>query len=113
MPVVPVVVWGAQRVWTKDHPKRLGRTNVPIFVDVGAPLSVSEDEDVDAATERIRAAMADALERLWVAYPPLPEDELVFLPARLGGQAPTPEQAAERDREELAARAAKARDESA
>ena len=113
VPVVPVVMWGAQRVWTKDHPKRLGRTNLPIFVDVGAPLTIGADEDVEAATERIRAAMAEALERLWAAYPPLPDDELAFLPARLGGRAPTPEQAAELDRAELAARAAKARDESA
>ncbi len=107
VPVVPIVVWGAQRVWTKDHPKRLGRTNLPIFVDIGAPLRVSPDEDVERATERIRSAMADALERLWTAYPPMEGDELVFQPARLGGRAPTPEQAAELDRAELAARAAK------
>ncbi|PRC58069.1 1-acyl-sn-glycerol-3-phosphate acyltransferase, partial [Mycobacterium sp. ITM-2017-0098] len=25
VPIVPVIVWGAQRLWTKDHPKALGR----------------------------------------------------------------------------------------
>ena len=25
VPIVPLIVWGAQRVWTKDHPKNLGR----------------------------------------------------------------------------------------
>ncbi|MGV1007457.1 MAG: lysophospholipid acyltransferase family protein [Dermatophilaceae bacterium] len=107
VPVVPVVVWGAQRVWTKDHPKRLGRTNTPIFVDVGAPMSVAVDEDVTEATERIRSAMARTLERLWTAYPPMEGPDRVFLPARLGGEAPTPQQAAQLERAELAARAAK------
>jgi 1-acyl-sn-glycerol-3-phosphate acyltransferase len=108
VPVVPVVVWGAQRVWTKDHPKRMGRSNIPIFVDVGEPIVIGKDEDVVEATARIRAEMAESLERLWAAYPPLEGDDLVFLPARLGGTAPTPEEAARLDREELAARAAKA-----
>ena len=108
MPVVPVVVWGAQRVWTKDHPKRMGRSNIPILVDVNKPLTIGSDEDVAQATARIRAVMAESLERLWAAYPPMEGDDLVFLPARLGGKAPTPEEAARLDREELAARAARA-----
>jgi len=112
VPVVPIVMWGAQRVWTKDHPKRLGRTTLPIFIDVGRPLRVGPDEDTELATERVRAAMAASLEQLWAAYPPMEGDELLFQPARLGGRAPTPEQAAELDRAELAARAAKARGES-
>ena len=108
VPVVPVVIWGAQRVWTKDHPKRLGRSNVPILIDVGEPITIGADEDVVEATAHIRAVMAEALERLWAAYPPMTGDDLVFLPARLGGTAPTPQEAARMDREELAARAAKA-----
>jgi 1-acyl-sn-glycerol-3-phosphate acyltransferase len=109
VPVVPVVVWGAHRVWTKDHPKRLGRSNIPILIDVNPPMRVAPEEDVDEATARIRSVMAESLERLWAAYPPLEGDDLVFLPARLGGKAPIPEEAARLDREELAARAAKAR----
>ena len=31
VPVLPVTIWGSQRVWTKGHPKRLGRTNTPIY----------------------------------------------------------------------------------
>src|SRR3990170_8054847 len=29
VPVLPTVIWGSQRVWTKGHQKRLGRTKVP------------------------------------------------------------------------------------
>src|SRR6201985_3351928 len=39
VPIVPLIVWGAQRMWTKDHPRNLGRRNVPVTVSVGAPLS--------------------------------------------------------------------------
>ncbi len=106
VPVVPVVVWGAQRVWTKDHPRRLGRSNLPISVAAGPRIDIDPDEDVDVATARIRSAMEQSLHQLQAAYPPLVGEDLVFLPARLGGRAPTPERAAQMDREELAARAA-------
>ena len=29
VPIIPTVIWGAQRVWTKGFPKRLGRTKTP------------------------------------------------------------------------------------
>lgn len=106
VPVVPVVVWGAQRVWTKDHPRRLGRSNFPILVAAGPRVDIGPDEDVLAATARIRSVMEASLHRLQEAYPPLSGDDLVFVPARLGGRAPTLEQAARLDREELATRAA-------
>src|ERR1700741_4131833 len=32
VPIVPVIVWGAQRIWTKDHQRNLGRRNTPIAV---------------------------------------------------------------------------------
>src|ERR1700751_2102798 len=28
VPIVPVIVWGAQRIWTKDPPKNVGRTKI-------------------------------------------------------------------------------------
>ncbi|MGB6516365.1 MAG: lysophospholipid acyltransferase family protein, partial [Mycobacterium sp.] len=30
VPIVPHIVWGAQRIWTKDHPKKMFRPKVPI-----------------------------------------------------------------------------------
>src|SRR6516164_9393591 len=38
VPIIPVIVWGAQRIWTKDHPRNIGRKKLPISVQVGAPL---------------------------------------------------------------------------
>ena len=38
VPIVPHIVWGAQRIWTKGHPKNLYRPKVPITVAVGEPI---------------------------------------------------------------------------
>ena len=38
VPIVPVIIWGAQRIWTKGHPKKLFRPKVPITVLVGEPI---------------------------------------------------------------------------
>lgn len=107
VPILPTVIWGSQRVWTKDHPKRLGRTNIPIVLSVGTPIVAGRRDDPEAVTETLRAAMTELLHRAQDSYPPLTGAELAFLPARLGGTAPTPERAAQLDAEEAAARAAR------
>ena len=37
VPIIPLIVWGAHRRWTKDHPRKLGREKIPITVMVGEP----------------------------------------------------------------------------
>src|SRR6201999_299738 len=32
VPIIPIIVWGAQRAWTKDHPRALGRKRFPMTV---------------------------------------------------------------------------------
>lgn len=93
VPILPTTIWGSQRVWTKDHPRRLGRTKIPIYVNVGPPMMVARREDAEKATATLRERMTDQLHRQQEEYPPLTGDDLVFLPARLGGKAPTPEEA--------------------
>jgi 1-acyl-sn-glycerol-3-phosphate acyltransferase len=107
VPILPTVIWGSQRVWTKDHPKRLGRTNIPIIISVGEPLSYTRKDDLDAATDNLRDRMTELLHKAQQGYPALSGDELTYLPARLGGTAPTPERAAEMDATEAAERAAR------
>jgi len=97
VPILPTTIWGSQRVWTKDHPKRLGRSRIDIFVTVGEPILVGRRDDADEATAALRAAMVDQLHAQQSAYPVLEGTEQVYLPARLGGLAPTPEEAHERD----------------
>lgn len=104
VPILPTVIWGSQRVWTKGHPKRLGRTNIPISIAVGAPIPVGAADDPDEVTARYKAVMSRMLDDVRAAYEPLTGDDLKFLPARLGGTAPTLEEASARDEEEFAER---------
>jgi 1-acyl-sn-glycerol-3-phosphate acyltransferase len=99
VPLLPAVIWGSQRVWTKDHPKRLGRTKTPITVRVGEPLTVPPKADMTEVTDVLRARMTAMLDEVQQQYPDRPADpsEAWWLPAAMGGSAPTPEQAVELD----------------
>jgi 1-acyl-sn-glycerol-3-phosphate acyltransferase len=107
VPVLPMIIWGSQRVWTKGYPKRLGRTNVPITLSVGEPIAAARKDDADDINTRMRAAMTELLHAAQEDYPAVAASELTFLPARLGGTAPTLEQATALDEEESARRAAR------
>lgn len=97
VPVIPLLAWGNHRVWTKDRPKRLGRSRIPIHMEVGAPRTVAPDAKAVPATEALRDEMSTVLHRLQDAYPTLPPGEQVYIPARLGGGAPTPSRAKDLD----------------
>ena len=107
VPVLPMGIWGSQRGGTKGYPKRLGRTNVPITLSVGEPVLAGRKADADEINAQIRARMNDLLHAAQEAYPAIPKEELKYLPARLGGSAPTLEQATLMDDEEAVRRAAR------
>ncbi|KQU54000.1 acyltransferase [Rhodococcus sp. Leaf278] len=103
VPIIPTVIWGAQRVWTKGYPKRLGRTNTPISIAVGEPIApVGPPNEL---TDTLRAVMQKMLLELQEGYHH--EPGAYWVPARLGGSAPTLEEADKLDAQDLAARAAK------
>ena len=103
VPLIPLIVWGAQRIWTKDHPKSLGRNKIPVTVEVGAAIPPTRTvAELDTA---MRDAMTRILHRVQQDYPH-PEGEY-WVPRRLGGGAPTLEQARSLDEAELAERARK------
>jgi 1-acyl-sn-glycerol-3-phosphate acyltransferase len=93
VPILPVTIWGSQRVWTKGQPRRMGRHGIPLFITAGAPIVVGPDEKPGLATVRVRAAMEAQLRADQDRYPAWPDAERHLLPARLGGTAPTPEEA--------------------
>ena len=102
VPIVPVIVWGTQRIWTKDHPRNLGRNKVPITVSVGAPLRATKDiAQTDAA---LRESMNTLLNQVQQRYPH--PTGAYWVPHRLGGGAPTLDEAARIEADEAAARAA-------
>ena len=110
-PLLPTVIWGSQRVWTKDHPRRLGRTRTPISIAVGEPRPAPADADPIAVTEELRAEMERMLHEVQETYPDRPAagEEDWWVPARLGGSAPTPDEAVALDRDERRRRLAQAK----
>lgn len=102
VPIVPVIVWGAQRIWTKDHPRKLGRTKIPVTVQVGAPVPPAGD--IVQTNAALRESMTALLDRAQRHYPH--PAGAYWVPRRLGGTAPTPSEAARIEADEAAARAA-------
>ncbi|OLZ59684.1 lysophospholipid acyltransferase family protein [Amycolatopsis keratiniphila] len=101
VPVVPMALWGTQRLWTKGRPKDLTKRHVPISILVGEPMHPKADEDAEVLSKDLRVRMSALVDRVQADYPekPASEDERWWLPAHLGGTAPTPEEAAKLDRE--------------
>jgi 1-acyl-sn-glycerol-3-phosphate acyltransferase len=103
VPMVPLIVWGAQRIWTKDHPRNVGRKKIPIVVSAGRPLPPGGDvEHLDAA---LRDEMTSLLHRVQEEYPH--PSGAFWVPQRLGGSAPTVAEAKVLEETEKAARARK------
>jgi 1-acyl-sn-glycerol-3-phosphate acyltransferase len=106
VPLVPVVVWGTQRMMTKDHPRDFGRGKT-ITVRVGSPLRPTGDDPV-AETAELRQLMSELLDESIRSYPADQQPEgSWWLPRRYGGSAPTLEEAAALDSAEKAERAAR------
>jgi len=104
VPILPMIVWGAHRIWTKDHPKTLGRNKIPIVVRIGKPLApTGTPAELDAA---LRSAMTAMLHDVQELYPHPPG--AYWVPRRLGGGAPTPAEAIRLDEAESSERARRA-----
>jgi len=106
VPLLPTVIWGSQRVWTKDRPRRFAGRPLPILVSVGEPMVVGRRDDHEAAAAELRRRMQAQLEVLQLDYPEAPPTgaDAWWVPARLGGTAPTPVEAAALDEAERVAR---------
>ena len=90
-PIIPTIVWGSQRIFTKKVKPNWKRNKFPITVAFGEPLIVQKGQDVDEAESQLRQLMKDLLIKVQGEYPDSPKGQR-WAPARLGGTAPTPEQ---------------------
>jgi 1-acyl-sn-glycerol-3-phosphate acyltransferase len=100
VPVVPMTVWGGQRMLTKGRPRHLGQRHVPIVVLVGEPMQPRRGGDWSAVQAELHTRLQELLDRAQKQYPDQPSrpGDGWWLPAHLGGTAPTPEEAAVMDR---------------
>jgi 1-acyl-sn-glycerol-3-phosphate acyltransferase len=94
VPIIPMTVWGSQRLWTKGRPRNLTQRHVPILIRAGEPFLPSTQDDPDTVTADLRARMSALLDEAQRDYPdtPKPGEDPFWLPAHLGGTAPTPDQ---------------------
>jgi 1-acyl-sn-glycerol-3-phosphate acyltransferase len=92
VPIIPTVSWGSHRFWTTgDGPHLTWR--LPVHVRYAEP--VHPDGEPEAVTSRIRDAMARMLDDVQRRYRDGLPAGARWVPARLGGSAPTVEQAEE------------------
>ena len=89
VPVIPAVVWGSQRIWTKKVKRDLKRNKYPISVTFGEPLYFTKADDVAEGEAQLRAAMQALLLDVQSHYPDSHQGAR-WAPIRLGGTAPAP-----------------------
>jgi 1-acyl-sn-glycerol-3-phosphate acyltransferase len=89
VPVIPAVIWGSQRIWTKKVKRDLKRNKFPISVTFGEPLYFTKADDVEEGEAQLRAAMQALLLDVQSHYPDSHEGAR-WAPIRLGGSAPAP-----------------------
>ncbi len=97
-PLVPVAIWGPQRVATAGRPTDLTRGR-PVSIEVGEPVEVPADADVVAGTVDLAVTlqgMLDGLQSL-PRHQPRPGEVAPWHPAHLGGAAPTRSEAEPRE----------------
>jgi 1-acyl-sn-glycerol-3-phosphate acyltransferase len=108
VPVLPLVLWGSHRVLTKGQKRDLrGARGTHVTITVGEPLDCPPGADPAALTAELHRRMDAILDEAQRNYGADPAGAPWWLPARLGGGAPTLEQAAELDATEAEAKAAR------
>lgn len=92
-PLIPGAVWGSQRILTKGRPKNFQR-DVVITVAMGEPVPYEPDDDPEKVTLVMMDRIEELVDRAQRNYPqaPLGPDDRWWVPAHLGGSAPTVEE---------------------
>jgi len=91
VPIIPVAIWGTQRIFTKKRKPDFKRRKHPIHVVFGEPYFVPKGSDVEAAEIELKEKMVKLLHSAQSNYPH-PHEGQWWAPARLGGTAITSEQ---------------------
>jgi len=106
VPLVPVVMWGTQRMYTKDHPRDFSRGQ-QVSISVGEPLEATRADPI-GTTRELHTRMGALLDETIARYPECPEGAW-WVPRSRGGSAPTPDEAKRLDAAEMRARAERRR----
>jgi 1-acyl-sn-glycerol-3-phosphate acyltransferase len=96
VPIIPMITFGGQRLWTKGHKREMTRGTV-VALRVGEPIRVTEQDDPMEATGHLRSVMQGLYDQTIDNYEPKPEPGAWWWPARYGGGAPTLAEMRERE----------------
>lgn len=110
VPLLPCIIWGSQRIYTKGRRRDLTR-GTPISIDVGPAFTPADGADPTAVTAELKARMSGQLERVRASYAGAPRDpqDTWWVPRSAGGTAPTLQEAAVLSAGRVAAREARRR----
>ncbi len=89
VPVIPTIIWGSQRIWTKGVKRNLRRNSFPVTVYFGEPISYERGADVEQAELNLRETLLGMLHEVQDNYPDSHVGQR-WAPTRLGGTAPAP-----------------------
>lgn len=103
VPVIPMITFGGQRLWTKGHKREMARGSL-VALAVGEPMSVGPDADPVSATDELRRRMQGLYDEMIERYEPKPAPGEWWWPARFGGGAPTLDQMRAKERADREAR---------
>lgn len=104
-PLIPGAVWGSQRILTKGRPKNFQRS-IDIDVAIAEPIAYEPDEDPEKVTLRLMERIEELVDRQQRNYrqQPAGPDDAWWVPAHLGGAAPTVEESLAMNAREAAER---------
>jgi 1-acyl-sn-glycerol-3-phosphate acyltransferase len=106
VPVIPVAIWGSQRIYSVGRLDEAGKEPRPDFtrgrrVDVtfGEPMTIGPDGDLTEWTRGLGVRLTELLEEIQGRphHRPRPGEWAPWYPAHLGGAAPTRHEARELD----------------
>ena len=89
VPVIPTIIWGSQRIWTKGVKRDLRRKSYPVTVSFGEPILYQRGDNVEEAELNLRETLLTMLHQVQDNYPDSHVGQR-WAPARLGGTAPAP-----------------------
>lgn len=97
VPIIPVSIWGAHRLMTRHHgfsPRRAWRA--PVRIHVGQPIPPhalpGPAQDAQPATDKLRQVLQAGIDAAIADFPLAPPPGAWWMPADLGGGAPTEEE---------------------
>jgi 1-acyl-sn-glycerol-3-phosphate acyltransferase len=108
VPILPCVIWGSQRIMTKNRKRDL-RRGAHVRILLGELFTPESTADPLVVTADLKARMNAMLQEARATYKgkPYDGDDTWWVPASMGGTAPTLEAAAARDAAEKERKAAK------